>query len=146
MTSAQQIVSTIFQITINPDPNFSVGPKVGGRPSQSWHVHVEDHQGGLQPTFQFSQGLLAGGGENRGEPQLGKHAADGFSDEGVIIHQEDGGPPLWNCAVFQPGSLDGLLRGHEAGSEGDRVFDGAKPETGERHTSVGWHVFAFQTQ
>ena len=32
MTSAQQIVSTIFQITINPDPNFSVGPKVGERP------------------------------------------------------------------------------------------------------------------
>ena len=35
MTSAQQIVSTIFQITINPDPNFSVGPKVGGRPGGS---------------------------------------------------------------------------------------------------------------
>ena len=32
MTSAQQIESTIFQITINPDPNFSVGPKVGERP------------------------------------------------------------------------------------------------------------------
>jgi hypothetical protein len=32
MTSAQQIESTIFQITINPDPNSSVGPKVGERP------------------------------------------------------------------------------------------------------------------
>jgi hypothetical protein len=32
MTPAQQIESTIFQITINPDPNSSVGPKVGERP------------------------------------------------------------------------------------------------------------------
>lgn len=36
MTSAQQIESTIFQITINPDPNFSVGPKVGERPAPGW--------------------------------------------------------------------------------------------------------------
>ncbi len=37
MTSAQQIESTIFQITINPDPNFSVGPKVGERPPLRRH-------------------------------------------------------------------------------------------------------------
>jgi len=52
MTSAQQIEPTIFHITINPDPNSSVGPKVGERPgpttigldrSLGWERPPSDH-------------------------------------------------------------------------------------------------------
>ena len=40
MTPAHQVETTIFYTTINPDPNSSVGPKVGERPVGSGLTNV----------------------------------------------------------------------------------------------------------